>query len=116
MSGATAPNLPPARGYLLKRTEDGKAELFADGLTLWSSDTDPDLLEALGTDAVRNDDIGDVLNYLVDAGHLSEAEADDHCVVDSPEDEDETPPGDDEDEDDDDWDEDDEPEDDDDLE
>jgi len=78
----------PAR-YLLKRTEDGKAELFSNGVTLWSSDTDPDLLEELGHDAVRDDDMGDVLEYLVEAGHLSDSDADDGVVVDSPEDEDE---------------------------
>lgn len=95
-----APNRrPEPRVYLLARTAEGTAELLSDGETLWSSDTDPDLLDELGTDALRDDDIGDVLDYLVAQKYLTSDEADD-CIVDSPEDDD--GPGDDDDEDEDD--------------
>ncbi len=85
---------PATRQYLLVRSPEGTAELLADGVHLWSSDTDPDVLGELGTDALRDADIGDVLNYLIDAGHLSEEDADE-CAVDSPEDDDEYDDGDD---------------------
>lgn len=80
-----------ARQCLLVRSLEGSAELLADGATVWTSDNDPDVLEELGTDAVRDEDIGDILDYLVETKVLSEDEADD-CVVDSPEDDDEDAP------------------------
>jgi hypothetical protein len=92
-----APNRRPApRVYLLARTAEGTAELLSDGETLWSSDTDPDLLDELGTDALRDDDLGDVLEYLIAQKYLTSDEADE-CIVDSPEDDD--GPGDDDDDD-----------------
>jgi hypothetical protein len=77
----------PARVLLLTRTVEGTAELLADGVTLWASDTDPDLLDVLGTDAILDADLGDVLDYLVEHNFMTDDEADD-CVVDSPEDDD----------------------------
>jgi hypothetical protein len=75
------------------RSPEGTVELLSNGVHVWSSDTDPDLLDELGTDAVLDEDIGDVLDYLVEAGHLTEDDADE-CTVDSPEDDDD-PEGDD---------------------
>lgn len=73
--------------YLLVRDADsGTVQLIAEGVTLWSSDSDPDVLEELGTDVITDDDLGDVLEYLVAGDYLTEAEADE-CAVDSPEDE-----------------------------
>lgn len=83
--------------YLLVRDADtGKAELFRDGRAVWASDQDPDLLEVLETDVIRDEDIGDVLDYLVEHKYLSDAEADE-CPVDSPEDDEDEPDGDDDD-------------------
>lgn len=81
---------PAPRVHLLARTAEGTAELLADGETLWSSDSDPDLLDELGADAIRDDDLGDVLDYLVAQKYLTDEEADD-CAVDSPEDDDDGP-------------------------
>lgn len=94
-----APNRrPEPRVYLLARTPEGTAELLSDGETLWSSDSDPDLLDELGTDALRDDDLGDVLDYLVAQNYLTDEQADD-CIIDS--DEDDDGPGDEDDDDDD---------------
>lgn len=74
--------------YLLVRDPDsGTVQLIADGVTRWASDSDPDVLEELGHDYIRDEDIGEVLDYLVAAEHLTEEESDE-CAVDSPEDED----------------------------
>lgn len=90
----------PARVLLLARTAEGTAELLADGVTLWASDSDPEVLDVIGADALRDADLGDVLDYLVEHNYLTDDEADD-CVVDSPEDDDDEPEDDDDDDDDD---------------
>ncbi len=72
----------PVRQHTLRLSEEGTAELLADGVTLWASDTDPDLLEELGTDALRDRDLGDVLEYLVDIRQLSDDEANE-CLIES---------------------------------
>lgn len=75
--------------YLLVRDPDsGTVQLIADGVTRWASDSDPDVLEELGHDYIRDEDIGEVLEYLVSARQLSQDEADE-CAVDSPDDDDE---------------------------
>ncbi len=83
------------------------AELFRDGEQVWASDSDADLVEELGTDKVERDDIGDVLDYLVDQKYMTDAEADD-CPVDEGTDEDEDADADEDDEDADEWDDEDE--------
>lgn len=71
--------------HLLVLSEAGTAELFANGVSLWASDSDPEVLEAVGTDALEDADVGEVLRYLMAEGLLTEDQA--HaCAVDSPED------------------------------
>jgi hypothetical protein len=84
MSGAAV------RQYKLTLSAEGTAELLADAVTVWASDTDPDLADDLGTDAVTDDDLADVLDYLVDTGRMSDDEADD-CLIESFEPDDDAP-------------------------
>lgn len=64
----------------------GTAELFSDGVSVWASDADEDFADEMGNDTLVADDIGDALDYLVDAGYMTDAQADDCYIV--PEDED----------------------------
>lgn len=87
--------------YRLTFNEEGGAELTHNGATVWASDADPDFVDEFGDDLLpadrqrwpnpRADDDGDdgadfddmaldVFDYLVEAGYLTEAEAD-RCDV-----------------------------------
>ncbi len=90
-----------SRFILVRDADTGTAQLIEDGVTRWSSDNDPELLETLGTDALRDADIGDVLEHLVSLDLLTEEEANE-IPVDSPEDDDDDDDGFDDDDDDDD--------------
>lgn len=85
--------------HLLTLLADGGAQLQSGhdeaSPVVWASDSDPDFLEEMGgQEFLDENDIAEVLEYLVDEGHMSDAEAD-ACEVDI-----ETlGPGDDEDED-----------------
>lgn len=91
--------------YVLRIDDDGegKAELLRDGDTLWSSDSDPDVLEMFGGDAFTDEDGDELVEYLVDCGVLTWSQAD-QVEIDSPA---ESPRGPDDDDDDDDEDDDD---------
>lgn len=65
--------------------DTGTVELLREGQTVWSSDADPDVLEQLGTDELEEDDIPDVLDYLVDRKFLTDQQADDVFDRDFPE-------------------------------
>lgn len=65
--------------------ESGTAELLREGQTVWTSDSDPDVLEELGTDELLQEDIPDVLDYLVEQTYLTTEEADDLYDRDFPE-------------------------------
>lgn len=71
--------------YVLEIDEEGKAELVrqSDMVTLWSSDSDPDVLEEFGTDHFDDADGDDLVEYLVDREVLSESQAD-HTDIASP--------------------------------
>jgi hypothetical protein len=60
---------------------DGAVEIrdvsVGDAELVWASDDDPDFLEAMeGVEFIEPDDLEDVVNYLVDTGVISDAEAD----------------------------------------
>jgi hypothetical protein len=55
----------------------GPAELLnADGETLWASDADEDFKEEFNDEFLQEEDIGDILEYLVDSDILSDEESD----------------------------------------
>ena len=90
----------------LRFTDEGGAELTHNGATVWASDADPDFVDEFGDDLLAygtppgreanhsdddDDDDGaaaagfddmvlDVFDYLIEAGYLTEAEAD-RCEV-----------------------------------
>lgn len=74
---------------------EGSAELLKNGEQIWASDSDEDFMEEFGEDNPNKnalqlgpDDLGYVLDYLVDIGEMTDDEAD-MCPVDpGPEDED----------------------------
>jgi hypothetical protein len=59
----------------------GTAELLREGNSVWLSDDDADLADEIGSDFINASNIGKVLDYLVDIGMLSDAQADDCFVV-----------------------------------
>jgi hypothetical protein len=73
----------PTPRYKLALREDGTAELIRDGEQVWASDSDEDLVDEFGSRALslEPDDIGDILDYLVDEGYLTDYQAD-HCYID----------------------------------
>jgi hypothetical protein len=68
---------------LLDITDHGTAELTRRGETLWTSDSDPDVLDTVGTDYFEDRDAEDVLDYLESIGMLSADELE-KCVISSP--------------------------------
>jgi hypothetical protein len=61
----------------------GTAELLRAGNSVWVSDDDPDLADAIGGDFINESNIGKVLDYLVDIDLLTDAQAD-NCFVTEP--------------------------------
>lgn len=70
---------------LILHEQTGTVELLQDGHTVWSSDADAEVLEAFGADEFTEDDIPEVLDYLVDNGFMTSEEADDLFDRDFPE-------------------------------
>jgi hypothetical protein len=69
------------RYELLLNAEGGAELLSSRGSTLWASDSDEEFQEAFADREILDEnDIDDVLEYLVDAGELTEREADD-CTI-----------------------------------
>jgi len=79
--------------YRLTFTDEGGAELTHNGATVWASDADPDFVDEFGDDllgqgpddddseaADLDDMVLDVFDYLIEAGYLTQAEAD-RCDV-----------------------------------
>lgn len=67
--------------HVLLLKADGGAELLQGDRTLWASDSDADFADAFeGHDLFEQEDIPDLLDYLVDAGVLDDEEADD-CEI-----------------------------------
>lgn len=87
----------------LRFTDEGGAELTHNGATVWASDADPDFVDEFGDDLLAygtppereanpsdadegaaaagfDDMVLDVFDYLIEAGYLTEAEAD-RCDV-----------------------------------
>ncbi len=62
--------------------ENGTAELLgANGVTLWASDSDEDFADTwAGTMFLNESDVEELLEYLVEAGQLTEYQAD-HCEI-----------------------------------
>ena len=85
-----------ARTLTLVLLSQGGAELLDGSRQLWASDSDEDFQEAFPDELLPSDDetIVSVLDYLVDAGLLSDDEADDAAVqvetLEAPSDEDDT--------------------------
>ena len=80
-------NIPASGAVRLLISEAGTAELTFNGRTLWASDTDPDFIEELGEDVLEpngdidDDTVGEILDYLVEFGFLTDAQANDALVV-----------------------------------
>jgi hypothetical protein len=69
--------------HVLVLKADGGAELQHNEKTLWASDSDPDFAEAFGGhDIFEDEDVPDLLDYLVEADLLDDDEADD-CEIDT---------------------------------
>lgn len=73
------------RRFLLTLLADGGAQLQEgsdSGPIVWASDTDPEFLEEMGgQEFLDENDIAETLEYLVDEGYLTDAEAD-RCEID----------------------------------
>lgn len=69
--------------FKLALRDDGTAELLLGAEQRWASDSDENLVDEFGSRALslEPDDIGDLLDYLVDQGYLTDYQAD-HCYVD----------------------------------
>jgi hypothetical protein len=59
---------------------NGSAELLRADVTVWSSDSDEAFKDEVSQEFLNEDDVPDILDYLVDAGRLTEEEADD-CLI-----------------------------------
>jgi hypothetical protein len=64
------------RVLVLVLLADGGAELDCEGLTVWASDADPEFAEEFGTEILDENDIGELAEYLVDSGYMTDQEAD----------------------------------------
>lgn len=64
------------RKLRLHLTEEGGAELLAGTDQLWASDSDDEFLEEFGTEILDENDLDEILEYLVDSGHMTSEEAD----------------------------------------
>lgn len=61
----------------LELTEYGTAKLIdSQGHTLWASDADEAFKDEFGDEFLDEEDDADILDYLVDAGHLTDEDAD----------------------------------------
>lgn len=56
---------------------NGGAELTRSGVQIWASDSDDEFAEEFGQEFLDENDTEAILEYLVEAGHLSDDEADD---------------------------------------
>jgi hypothetical protein len=77
----------PARRLVLRLTASGGAELThpynnCRSNPLWASATDREFLEEFGERALDENDLLELTEYLIDCGHLTQAEADDHLRID----------------------------------
>lgn len=71
--------------WVLRLDEQGKAELLRDGVTVWSSDSDPDVLEVFGDDVFDEGDDNELVAYLVeDRELLTWEEADEDLEIEPP--------------------------------
>ncbi len=70
-----------SKAFRFVLSSSGTAELLSDGVNVWTSDADEDFTDYWGTDTLVRDDIGDVLDYLVDEGYLTDRQADNCYVV-----------------------------------
>lgn len=59
---------------------NGSAELLRGGTTIWASDSDESFKDEVTEEFLNEEDVPDILDYLVDAGRLTEAEAD-ACTI-----------------------------------
>jgi len=66
--------------YRCVLSTSGTVELLADGETIWASDADEDFMDEYGLH-VTSEQLGDVLEYLVGEGYLTDRQADDCWVV-----------------------------------
>lgn len=55
---------------------NGGAELTRSGVQIWASDSDDDFAEEFGDEFLDENDTEAVLEYLVEAGHLTDDDAD----------------------------------------
>jgi hypothetical protein len=70
--------------HLLLLRDNGSVELYptaaAAGEPLWNSDSDDDFKDQVSDEFLTEADVGDILDYLVEQGELTDNEAD-ACIV-----------------------------------
>lgn len=70
---APATSDPP---FALTLLSNGGAELTRNGVQIWASDADDDFADEFGQEFLDENDAESVFEYLVEAGHLDDDEAD----------------------------------------
>lgn len=60
----------------LELTEYGTAQLLEDGKVVWASDADATFKDEFKEEFLTMDDTAEILEFLVDEGHIDDEEAD----------------------------------------